>query len=75
MKVNVDINEDLLKKAMRTSNGKSRREVIEEGLKRVADHGKQARILKLKGKVEFWPGYDYKELRRVRDLNGAGDPG
>jgi Arc/MetJ family transcription regulator len=73
MRINVDIDEKLFKKAMKLSNGRSRREVIEKGLKRLVEHGNQARILKLKGKVEFWPGYDYKETRRDRVFNGPGD--
>lgn len=63
MRVNIEIDDKLFKKAMKLTGARTKREVIEDGLKRLVEQSEQLRILKLKGKVEFWPGYDYKATR------------
>jgi len=64
MRTNVEIDDRLLKAAQKLTGLRTKRAVIEEGLKTLVRLKQQAKILDLSGKVEFW-----EEVIRDRDEN------
>jgi len=54
MRTNVEINDDLINEAQRLTGLKTKRAVVEEGLKTLVRVKRQMKILELAGKVEFW---------------------
>jgi Arc/MetJ family transcription regulator len=64
MRTNFEIDDKLMKSAMKTLGKKTKRETIEEVLRRVVDPGKQAEIKELFGKVR-WDG-NLDEMRQKR---------
>lgn len=74
MRTNIDIDDELLRKAMEATGAKTKKAAVEEGLRRIVNGAEAYRLLKeLKGKVEFEDGYmdTYKKLRAGTN----GDPG
>jgi Arc/MetJ family transcription regulator len=61
MRTNIDIDDELLKNAMKTGDFKSKRELVETGLRYIILLNKQKNIKKLKGKIT-WTG-DLNDLR------------
>ena len=64
MRTNIEIDDGLLKAAQKLTGLKTKRAVVEEGLKTLVRLRQQAKILDLAGKVEFWD-----EVIRDRDEN------
>ena len=54
MRTNVEIDDKLMQEALRLTGCKTKRAVIEEGLETLVRLKRQAKILDLGGKVEFW---------------------
>ena len=69
MRTNIVIDDELMQQAMKLSGLKTKREVVEEGLKRLVHMEQKKGLLELAGKVEFWPDYDYKAMRESRSKN------
>ena len=65
MRTNVEIDDDLMRDALRLTGLKTKRAAIEEGLKTLVRVKRQLKILELGGKVEFWA-----EIVRDREENG-----
>jgi len=63
---NLHIDTDLLEKAQRVGGHRTKRETVNEALREYIDRRKQLDVLKLFGKIDFDPDYDYKKLRRAR---------
>ena len=63
MRTNVDINDTLLKEAMKLSKAKTKKEAINEGLKSLILIEQQKKILNLKGSVT-WKG-NLAEMRNA----------
>jgi Arc/MetJ family transcription regulator len=61
MRTNVEIDDELLKQAMEATGAKTKREVVERGLKALVRTNAYQGLLALKGKVE-WDG-DLDEMR------------
>ncbi len=67
MRTNIEIDDALMQKAMRSGGFKTKKETVEAALTKLAEqHSTYQKLLKLAGKVEFEPGYDYKALRENR---------
>lgn len=66
MRMNIDIDENLLREAMEISGLKTKKAVVNEALARYVGLKKQKDILELMGKIDFDPDYDYKAARRAR---------
>lgn len=66
MPTNLHIDTDLLEKAQRVGGHRTKRETVNEALREYIDRRKQLDVLKLFGKIDFDPDYDYKKLRRAR---------
>jgi Arc/MetJ family transcription regulator len=54
MRTNIEIDDTLMKEAQRLSGLKTKRAVVEEGLKTLVRVKRQMKILELAGKVQFW---------------------
>ena len=65
MRTNVEIDDDLMREALRLTGLKTKRAAIEEGLKTLVRVKRQMKILELAGKVEFWD-----DVIRDREENG-----
>jgi Arc/MetJ family transcription regulator len=68
MRTNIDIDDHLMKRAMRSSGARTKRATVEAGLRLLIQVRQQAGIRNLRGKVN-WQG-DLSELRLGRN---AGD--
>lgn len=64
MRTNIDIDDDLMREAMRASGERTKRAVVERALRLLVQTRGQTRIRHLRGKVT-WRG-DLKESRRAR---------
>ena len=62
MKTSIDIDEDLMAKAMKYSKNKSKKEIINTALSEYVKHQMQLKILSLQGKVK-WVG-NLDKMRR-----------
>lgn len=62
MRTNIDIDEKLMKAAMKAAGTKTKRETVEAGLQALVDRNKRLKILDLKG--VGWDGYPLEEIRR-----------
>ncbi|WKN44696.1 type II toxin-antitoxin system VapB family antitoxin [Tunicatimonas pelagia] len=57
MRTNIEINDELMASAMKAMKARTKREVVEEGLRLVAERAARQRIMRKKGEVELWEGY------------------
>ncbi len=64
MRTNIVIDDKLMNRAMRVTGLKTKRAVVEEGLRALVDIHAQGSIRRLKGKVS-WVG-DLDEMRKSR---------
>lgn len=64
MATNLDIDEKLLNEALRIGGNRTKKATVEQALHEYVQRRKQLRILKLFGKIEYDPSYNYKEQRR-----------
>jgi len=64
MRTNIEIDDALMQKAMRATGLKTKRAVVEEGLRTLVRLKQQTKILELAGKVH-WEG-DLNEMRQGR---------
>jgi len=64
MRTNIEIDDSLMRRAMRSSGARTKRAVVEEGLRLLIQTKGQASIRRLRGKV-FWQG-DLNSSRRDR---------
>jgi len=67
MRTNIDIDDDLLKRAMRDSGAKTKKAAVEEGLKILIEAKGQASMRSLKGKVKWDGDLEALRLRRFAD--------
>lgn len=66
MRTNVVLDDALVSEAMRLTGLRSKREVVDEALRRLVSSLKRRSLLELEGKIRFVEGYDHKALRRAR---------
>lgn len=66
MRTNIEIDDGLMRKAMRSSGSKTKRATVEAGLRMLAQVHAQTSIRKFRGKVR-WEG-DLTESRKTRFL-------
>ena len=64
MRTNVELDDDLLKKAFRYSKSKTKKSLIQEALHELIAARQKLDLRDLQGKITFSEGYDYKKLRR-----------
>ena len=61
VRTNIEIDDELLQEALRFTGAKTKREVVERGLRTLVQLGRQAEIRKLRGKLK-WQG-DLEAMR------------
>ncbi len=61
MRTNIEIDDKLMKEAMRALGVKTKKEAVEIGLKLAKERAARQDLQKMRGTVDFWPGYK-KEL-------------
>lgn len=67
MRTNIEIDDTLMQKAMRSGGYKTKKETVEAALKMLsARRVSYQKLLGLFGKVEFDPAYNYKAMRESR---------
>ncbi len=54
MRTNIDIDDKLMKQAMKAAGVKTKKAAVEEALRRMVQIKRQAGIKDLVGKIEFW---------------------
>jgi Arc/MetJ family transcription regulator len=64
MRTNIVIDDDLMRRAMRASGAKTKREAVESGLRLLLNLKQQSKMRELRGKLR-WEG-DLKAMRRSR---------
>ena len=66
MASNLAIDDALLEQAKSVGGYKTKRETVNEALREFIQRRERAELVKLFGKVEYDPRYDYKKERRRR---------
>lgn len=66
MRTNVVLDESLVEEALKLSGARTKKEVIHLALEEFIEKRKRLDLRKLAGKIEFFPGYDYKAMREGR---------
>ncbi len=66
MATNLAIDEKLLEEAVRVGKFKTKKNTVNEALREFVERRKKKDILKMFGKVEMEPSYDYRRERRAR---------
>ncbi|OQX80265.1 MAG: DUF2191 domain-containing protein [Bacteroidetes bacterium 4484_249] len=64
MNTTIEIDENLLKEALRFVDVKNENELVNIALKELIKNLSHKNISDLKGKIKFADGYNYKELRK-----------
>lgn len=64
MATNLAIDDDLLDEALKVGGQRTKKATVTQALEEYIQHRKQKDVLKLFGKVEMDPDYDYKAQRR-----------
>jgi len=66
MRTNIDINDDLIAKAMKISRLSTKKDVVDLALQEYVTNHTRLNLMDLKGKVKFADGYDHRKLREGR---------
>jgi Arc/MetJ family transcription regulator len=66
MATNLGIDETLLREAVRVGRQRTKKATVNEALREFIDRRKRLKAIKLFGKIDFDPEYDYKAQRRKR---------
>lgn len=64
MATNLQLDDRLIERAVKLGNHKTKRAAVTQALIEYVEHLEQQKLLALFGKVEYDPGYDYKEQRK-----------
>ncbi len=63
MRTNIVLDEKLVKEAFKYSTVRTKKDLVEMALKEFVENHRRMDIRKLRGKISFQSGYDYKSLR------------
>lgn len=63
MATNLEIDNELIKEALRLGGHRTKRAVVEEALQEYVQRRKQFKVTELFGAIEYDDDYDYKEQR------------
>jgi Bacterial antitoxin of type II TA system, VapB len=64
MATNLDIDDGLMKEALRIGGHRTKKDTVTEALQEYIRRRRQMDVIKLFGKIDFDPKYDYKKQRR-----------
>ncbi len=68
MRINIDIDEELLQEAQQLLGIKTKKEIVNMALGELVANRKRKNIMDLKGTIEFFDDYDHKQLRESGDF-------
>ena len=68
MRTNIEMDDQLVKQAMRCTGAPTKKAVVEAGLRLLVQTHSQASIRKLRGKVKWEGNLDESRLGRVKEL-------
>jgi Arc/MetJ family transcription regulator len=74
MRTNIVLDDDLVQEAMGLSGIRTKKELVHEALRSFIASKKRKSLLDLAGKIEFAPGYDYKEARAAGSSSFGSEP-
>ena len=66
MPTNLQIDDDLLRRAKKLGGHKTKKETVNRALEEYVRHREQLRLPEMYGTIDFDPGYDYKAQRKRR---------
>jgi Arc/MetJ family transcription regulator len=66
MRTNIVLDPDLVKRAFRLSQARTKKDLVHEALLELVRVRRRRPLKDLKGKIRFREGYDYKSLRESR---------
>jgi len=66
MATNIELNEPLLRKAMRLGGMKTKKEAVHQALSEYVQRREQLKVLDFFGRVDLDPEFDYKKQRKVQ---------
>ena len=64
MATNLALDDNLIRQAQAAGGHKTKKEAVMSALQEYVARRKQLGVLKLAGKIEFDPAYDYKQARK-----------
>ncbi len=67
MRTNIDINDELLEEPFSVSKLTSKKDLIHDALKDYIRLRKRKDLTELAGVIEFSDGYDFKEMRKIKN--------
>ncbi len=63
MRININLDDNLVKEAFKYTGAKTKKELIDIALKELVETRKRLNLLDLAGKIKFVENYDHKALR------------
>jgi len=66
MRTNIVIDDKLLDEAFEVSDARTKKDLIHEALRTLIKIKKRKDLTELAGKIDFYPDYDHKALRKLR---------
>jgi len=66
MPTNLAIDDKLLERALRVGKHRTKRETVNDALREYIQRRKRLDALRLFGRIDFDPRYDYKKARKAR---------
>ena len=66
MRTNIVIDDDLLEEAFSVSQARTKKDLVHEALREFVRVKKRKDFTELAGSIEFYKGFDHKELRKMR---------
>lgn len=66
MRTNIDLDDELIKEAMRLAGVTTKKEVVHLALHEFVRARKKKNLLDLAGRIHFRRGFDHKKLRKLR---------
>ena len=66
MATNIELNENLLSKAMKLGGMRTKKEAVNQALSEYVQRREQLKVLDFFGTVELDPDYDYKKQRKAK---------
>jgi hypothetical protein len=69
MRSNIDIDDELMERALRLSGLTTKKEVVHRALAEFVHNLARKDLADLEGKIQLTPEYDYKQLRGGRELD------
>ncbi len=66
MATNIELNENLLSKAMELGGMRTKKEAVNQALSEYVQRREQLKVLDFFGTIELDPDYDYKKQRKVK---------